>query len=147
MGKIIFAVLLAAVAATASAQTLYKLIDRNGKVTYAEKPPKDFDGKVIRIDLDPNANTATLPKPTGPLLDPARSAPDDRAKAAREKLEAAKKAYQEAKDSPGADDLKFIGNKAGGTRPVPNEEYAKRLSTLEQAVKDAEEEVKRAERG
>jgi len=128
----------------AAAQTLYKLIDKNGKVTYAEKPPKDFDGKVIRIDVDPNANTATLPKPTGPLVDPGRAASEAGVKAAQEKLEAAKKAYQQALDHPGDGDVAYIGNKGGGTRAVPTEEYAKRLATLEKAVKDAEEEVKRA---
>ena len=50
-------------AATASAETIYKLIDRNGQVTYSEAPPKSFDGQVIRMNLDPNANTATLSKP------------------------------------------------------------------------------------
>jgi hypothetical protein len=144
MRKILLAVAAAAIAFGASAQTMYKLIDKNGKVTYAEKPPKDFDGKVIRMDIDPNANTATLPKPTGPLVDPAKAATADNVKAAREKLEAAKKAYQNALDNPGDGELTYIGNKGGGTRPVPSEEYQKRLSTLEQAVKDAEEELKRA---
>jgi len=63
--------LLAAVVAmlcgSAFAQTLYKLIDKNGKVTYSEEAPKNFDGKVIRIDIDPNANRATLPNNTGSL--------------------------------------------------------------------------------
>ena len=144
MKKILLAVAVAAIAFGASAQTMYKLIDKNGKVTYAEKPPKDFDGKVIRMDIDPNANTATLPKPTGPLVDPAKAATADNVKAAREKLEAAKKAYQNALDNPGDGELTYIGNKGGGTRPVQSEEYQKRLSTLEQAVKDAEEELKRA---
>ncbi len=144
MKRILFAAMLSVFALGASAQTLYKLIDKNGKVTYAEKPPKDFDGKVIRIDVDPNANTATLPKPTGPLLDPARGAADANVKAAREKLEAAKKAYQQALDNPGDSDVTYIGNKGGGTRAVPSEEYAKRLATLESAVKEAEEELKRA---
>ena len=144
MKRILWAAMLAAFALGASAQTLYKLIDRNGKVTYAEKPPKDFDGKVIRIDVDPNANTATLPKPTGPLLDPARGASDERVKSAQDKLDAAKKAYQQALDNPGDGDVTYIGNKGGGTRAVPSEEYAKRLATLEKAVKEAEEEVKRA---
>ena len=144
MKRILFAAMLAAFALGASAQTLYKLIDKNGKVTYAEKPPKDFDGKVIRIDVDPNANTATLPKPTGPLVDPARGASEAGVKAAQEKLEAAKKAYQQALDNPGDGDVSYIGNKGGGTRAVPTEEYSKRLATLEKAVKDAEEEVKRA---
>ncbi|HET9471044.1 MAG TPA: DUF4124 domain-containing protein, partial [Usitatibacter sp.] len=48
---------------SALAQTLYKLIDRNGKVTYSQEAPKDFDGKVIRIDIDPNRNSATLGAP------------------------------------------------------------------------------------
>ena len=144
MKRILLAAMLAAFALGASAQTLYKLIDKNGKVTYAEKPPKDFDGKVIRIDVDPNANTATLPKPTGPLVDPARGASEAGVKAAQEKLEAAKKAYQQALDNPGDGDVSYIGNKGGGTRAVPTEEYSKRLATLEKAVKDAEEEVKRA---
>ena len=144
MKRILLAAMLSACALGATAQTLYKLIDKNGKVTYAEKPPKDFDGKVIRIDVDPNANTATLPKPTGPLVDPARGASDAGVKAAQEKLEAAKKAYQQALDNPGDGDVSYIGNKGGGTRAVPTEEYSKRLATLEKAVKDAEEELKRA---
>ena len=138
---------LAAWGTGADAQTLYKLIDKNGKVTYSEKPPKDFDGQVIRLDIDPKANTATLPKPTGPLVDPARGKSDDRVSAAKDKLEAAKKAYQKAVDNPGEGDVTFMGNKGGGTRPVQSEEYAKRLSALEQAVKDAEEELKRAQGG
>src|SRR5450432_850341 len=44
------------------ADVLYKLIDKNGKVTYSEEKPKNFDGQVFRLDIDPNANTATMPK-------------------------------------------------------------------------------------
>ena len=61
------ALALCAVATLAAAQTLYKLIDKNGKVTYSEEPPKNFDGKVIRMDIDPNANRATLPKYEPPV--------------------------------------------------------------------------------
>jgi hypothetical protein len=143
------ALALGLLAAGASAQPLYKLIDRNGKVTYSEKPPKDFDGQVIRLDIDPKANTATLPKPGAPASEAisASRASDDRVRAAKEKLESARKAYEKARDNPRDEDLTFIGNKGGGTRPVPSEEYSKKLQALEQAVKDAEEEVKRAERG
>ena len=61
-------VLVAAAAAlfappVALAEVLYKLIDKNGKVTYSEEKPKNFDGQVIRLDINPNANTATMPKP------------------------------------------------------------------------------------
>jgi len=151
-----------AVALDASAQTLYKLIDKNGKVTYSEKPPKEFDGKVIRLDIDPNANTATLPKPapapapaaggsTGNSDAPAsKSGPKstgDKVQDARDRLAKAKKAYEDAVNNPGENDLSFIGNKSGGTRPVPSDAYAAKLAALEAAVKAAEEELKRAEGG
>ncbi|MEO5677530.1 MAG: DUF4124 domain-containing protein [Usitatibacter sp.] len=131
----------------AQAQTLYKLIDKNGKVTYAEKPPKDFDGKVIRLDIDPNANTATLPKPVTPPAGNADSATPDRLKAARDRAEAARKAYDNALNNPGESDVTRVGNVGGGTRPVFSEAYAKRLAELEQAAKEAEDDLKRAERG
>jgi hypothetical protein len=135
--------------ADASAQTLYKLVDKNGKVTYSEKPPKDFDGKVIRMDIDPNANTATLPKPTvRPEPEAARRAPAAGAgavEAAREKVDAARKALQDARDNPGEGDIQRLGKKGGGTRPVESEEYRKRLATLEENVRKAEEELKVAQ--
>lgn len=143
---------LACMAHDAAAQTLYKLIDKDGKVTYAEKPPKDFPGKVIRLDIDPNANTATLPKPTAPAarVDPpkdpmAKATPAENVEAARAKLENARKALANASENPNDGDVTFIGNKGGGTRPVPSEGYARRLVALEQAVRDAEDELRKAE--
>lgn len=135
-----------AAAAPAGAQTLYKLIDRNGKVTYVETPPRDFDGKVIRLDIDPKANTATLPKPTEPLAAPAAGAEREQVRAARAKVETARKALAQARDNPGEGDLARVGKKGGGTRPVPTEDYQKRLAELERQVKDAEEELSRVER-
>ena len=131
------------------AQTLYKLIDKNGKVTYSEKPPKDFDGKVIRLDIDPNANTATLPRPAAPAGGAGRadSATPDRHTAARERAEAARKAYEDALNNPGEGEVTRAGNVGGGTRPVFSEAYSKRLADLEQAAKEAEDDLKRAERG
>ena len=138
------------------AQTLYKLIDKNGKVTYSESPPKTFDGQVIRMDIDPKANTATLPKP-GATPKPEteaekilrRPSPATGAgngvQAAREKVDAAKKALQDAIDNPREDEVQRVGTTKGFTRPVPTEEYQKRLATLEQNVKKAEEELRVAE--
>ena len=137
----------------AEAQTLYKLIDKNGKVTYSESPPKYFDGQVIRIDINPNANTATLAKPAPPP-DP-RAAPEgskeDPAKPStleelKQKLERAKQDLQEATDNPGESDVTRVGKVGGGARPVFSESYQQRIAKLEQAVKAAEEEVRRAER-
>ena len=141
----------AALACTqAAAQTLYKLIDKNGKVTYSESPPKEFDGKVIRMDIDPKANTATLPKAAAGASQSQSSSPtsssgEDRVKAARDKLDAAKKALQDAIDNPGEGDVQRVGTKGGFARPVPSEDYQKRLAGLEENVKKAEQELRVAE--
>lgn len=135
------------------ADTLYKLIDKNGKVTYVQEPPKDFDGKVIRLDIDTNANTATGRRPTSPQTSNEaiiRSDPDagrlDRLKAAQQRLEAARKAYANARDNPGPEDVTRVGNVRGGTRPVFSEEYQQKLDRLEAEMKQAESEVHRLER-
>lgn len=122
-------------AANVLAEDIYKLIDRNGKVTYAEKPPKDFDGKVIKITVNPDANIATLPKPTAATegaatetqnekiirRKPAESR-DDRIRAARRKLDDAKKALEEARNNPGEGDFVPAGSTRrpglGGTDPA-----------------------------
>ena len=145
----------AALAATgAAAQTLYKLVDKNGKVTYSEKPPKDFDGKVIRMDIDPKANTATLPKP-GAAARPETEAEkvirrptpvaDNSTPAARERLESAKKALQDAIDNPSEGEVQRIGKVGGGTRAVQSEDYQKRIAALEANVRKAEEDLRAAE--
>jgi hypothetical protein len=158
-----FRTLLAACAALATAlsvsataaQTLYKLIDKDGKVTYSEKPPKDFQGKVIRMEIDPKANTATLPSGSRPETEAQRiirrPTPDtpgraDPVRAAREKLEAAQKALQDATDNPREGEVRRMGNVGGGTRPVPTEDYQKRLDALQENVRKAEEELRLAQR-
>jgi hypothetical protein len=157
ISRIIF---FAAVAAIwpVSADVLYKLIDKNGKVTYSEEKPKDFDGQVIRLDINPNANTATFPKGDG--VKPAEGAAPRRSETsapkapaakptlsvdeARDRLERAQNALQEARDNPAESDIQILGLKGGGVRMVPTPEYQKKLDRLEQEVKDAEEELRRA---
>jgi len=153
-----FAVVAFALASPAAfGQTLYKLIDKNGKVTYSEKPPKDYDGQVIPMNIDPNANTATLPKlpppaaekPGGPNSDTRPEAPKakESIEDKRARLEAAKQAYDKARNNPGEGDVTWIGNAGGGTRAIPSEDFQKRLSRLEADVKKAEEDLRRAEGG
>ena len=140
------ALALAAAASVAHAQTLYKLIDKNGKVTYSESVPKDFPGQVIRIDVNPEANRATLPK-FEPGAAPATGG-ESRASpvaAARDKVEAAKKALQQARDNPSEDEVQRVGTVKGFARPVETDAYKAKLAKLEQDVKDAEEELRRAE--
>ena len=137
--------------AQAAAQTLYKLIDKNGKVTYSEKPPKDYDGKVIPLHIDPRANTATLP--TAPRAQEKAAPPPAATRAAdaatrrdlaQERLDAARKALADAQENPREEDVRWIGNKGGGVRRVPTEAYARRLEALQQAVTQAEEDVRSA---
>lgn len=131
------------VALAAPAQTLYKLIDRNGKVTYSNEEPKDFDGKVIRIEVDPNANTATLPK-YQPAPPASRASVDVRA--LREKVAERRAALEKAKNNPGDDDVQWVGNARGGTRAVPTEAYKHRLAELERSLKEAEDELHAAQK-
>lgn len=149
----LFAGALALAAIPALAQTVYKLIARDGKVTYSESPPKDFDGRVIRIDIDPNANKATLGPSGGgvrhePAAKPEAGAPsvEDQLKAARERLEEARKELAAAREHPRDDEIRFIGNAHGGTRPVPTEAYEKRIALLEHEVKEAEHAVSELEK-
>jgi hypothetical protein len=155
--KPLLAALAVVFASDAAAQTLYKLIDKNGKVTYSEEQPKSFDGQVIRIDIDPNANTATLPKPPKPPAPKKGALPasdgksaavsaQERVRAAREKVDAARRALQEARDNPGAEDVQFLGKVGGGSRSVPSQAYEEKLARLEKAVVDAEEGLRRAEK-
>ena len=159
--RLAIAALAAAFAISASAQTLYKLIDKNGKVTYSEAKPKDFDGQVIRIDIDPNANTATLPKGnpapgaggegtrergTRSTGNAAKDDAEARIAQARATLEAAKRALQDARDNPGDEDRQLVGKVGGGARTILSDAYVQRLEKLEQDVKNAEDELRRAEK-
>ncbi len=136
-----------------AAQTLYKLIDKNGKVTYADTPPKDFDGKVIPIDIDPNRNRATLGTPGTPEAEraigekvKANDAASSGLKQAQARLETARKDLAVARENPLEGEVERAGKAGGGTRPVFTEAYERRIAALEDAVKAAEDEVQRAQR-
>ncbi|MGZ5037739.1 MAG: DUF4124 domain-containing protein [Usitatibacter sp.] len=161
--RIAIAAALACAAAAASADVLYKLIDKNGKVTYSEEKPKNFDGQVIRLDIDPNANTATMPPGIGatPKRDesktpqpPTRAEKDAKkgvpskptVEELRERLERAQAALKDAQDNPPEGGMLIFGNKGGGTRMVPSAAYQQTLDRLEQEVKNAEEALRLAER-
>ena len=146
--------------AAASAETLYKLIDKNGKVTYSESKPKTFDGQVIQINIDPNANTATLEKPQpkaigegtvnrqrGETKSPSQMDDEARVAQARERLDRAQKALQDAKDNPQDGDMMMVGKVGGGVRNIPSDAYQARLDRLEADVRSAQDDLKRAELG
>lgn len=134
-------------------QVVWKLVDKKGKVTYADTaPPKDYDGKVTRIEVDLTANRAKLvnlgetsPPVLLPLTAPElkRVKADAEAARAREVLEAARKAREDGKD-PTPEETQWLGKKGGGARPEPTDAYRARIKGLDDAVKAAEEEYERA---
>lgn len=109
--------LAAAVAAPAGAQALYKLIDRQGRVTYSDAEPKNFDGTVIRLERDTAANVLPPAKPgesgPGERGAPTPGIAESRRKARAElagKLEAARAGAEAARKA-----------KAEGAEPLPDE--------------------------
>ena len=148
-------VLFAASPAQADPQTqvIWKLVDKKGKVTYADKAPgKDYPGQVTRIEVDLNANKATLTRvgetaapTTLPLTAPElkRVRADAELARARENLEAAKKALADGQE-PTPEETLRVGKVGGGARPVPTDAYHARIKSLEEAVTAAEAELARA---
>lgn len=136
-------------------QVVWKLVDKKGKITYADKaPPKEYEGKVTRIEIDLNANRATLTTlgESSPPVQLPLSAPElKRVKAdaelarARERLEEAQKALADGKE-PTPDETQWVGKAGGGARPVPTEKYHARIKSLEDAVKAATAELDRAQK-
>lgn len=144
-------------------QVLWKLVDKKGRVTYVDQVPKDFDGVVTKIEVPLDARSTAAPSapasgsPARPALPsaaspgaqtpgaPGASPSGDLAKA-KARLEEARKAYDAGKE-PGTDDVVWVGRKGGGARPEISESYAARVKKLEDAVRAAEQEVERLERG
>jgi hypothetical protein len=143
----------AVVAGDASAETLYKLVAPNGKVTYVQDPPKNFDGKVIRLDIDTNANTASGRRQTSSsdtneaIIHRKEPSSLSQLKEAQARADAARKAYENARDHPAPGDVTRVGNVGGGARPVFSEDYRKKLDALEAQMKQAQAELERVERG
>ena len=128
--------LAAAVAVPAAAQVLYKLTDRQGRVTYSDRAPKDFDGTVVRLEPDPAANVVPSAKteaPSRPANAPSewaenrrrtRAELEKRLRAAQARVEAAQKARAEGGE-PLPEELQTIQRhgpplKAGQQPPNPN---------------------------
>jgi hypothetical protein len=175
--SVLASVILAFAATTlhAQTQTLYKLIAKDGKVTYSDSAPKNFDGQVIKVEIDPNANTATMPKynpnPPPTRLPTAREAQrenlENALKSARQRLEDAKKALEVGPVAQEGD-VQIVQGPARAA-PIPNrancrtivregksvvicpsavgsDELNERQRQLEEDVVKAEKDVEEAER-
>lgn len=126
--------LAAILAAPAAAQVLYKLVDRQGRVTYSDKAPKNFDGTVTVLTPDTESNLLPSGRPAEAARPPAqapgvaegrratREALEKRLRAAQARVEAARKALSEGGD-PQQDEMQTIQHRkpplAAGQSP-PN---------------------------
>lgn len=163
---ILLAVLLA-LSMSAGAQTLYKYVDKDGKVTYTDKPPKDGErAEPIKPATSGNTIQSTSPGSTA-KPPPRRGKPADsnktidlkkktearnatrekllnEVKAAEDALAAAKKALEEGSE-PRPDEQRIIVKKEGNV-VLRSDAYRQRIDALEAAIKAAEKRLEDAER-
>jgi Domain of unknown function (DUF4124) len=179
---------LACAATLASAQVVYRWIDADGKVHYGDQLPKGYTGPVTRIETDkpadpppgatpgvtiikPPKRTEVSPPPTEDIATKRRETREElekRVTAAREKLEAARKARNEAPDAQ-EDEVQIVrrimdpaqqgvprsnctpGRDANGNvflmcpSPVPGDAYYERIRKLDEAVTKAEDDLAAAQ--
>ncbi|HEX4944181.1 MAG TPA: DUF4124 domain-containing protein [Usitatibacteraceae bacterium] len=107
--------LAATVAWPAAAQVLYKLTDRQGRVTYSDSEPRNFDGTVVRLEADTAANIMPSAKKgeSAPRPGPDSGIGEDR-RHVREDLEKKLRAAQARVDA-------VRKAKAEGGEPLPEE--------------------------
>ncbi len=122
----------------ASAQVLYKLIDREGRVTYTDKEPKGFDGKVVRIEPpDTASNVVPGARPPEAVKAPPAGAEgmaegrrrtrdelEKKLRAAQDRAEAARKAMADDSE-PRPDEMQVVQRRypplaSGQSPPRPN---------------------------
>jgi hypothetical protein len=125
------------VAATgASPPVLYKLIAKDGRITYSDRAPKNFEGQVIRLEPDTESNLVPSNRPPAPAAPAAsgtsfgadrkanREALQKALRAAQDKVEAARQAKAEGTE-PGPDEMQVVQRryaplKAGQDPPRSN---------------------------
>jgi hypothetical protein len=147
---------LIAVLQVATAQALYKYTDKDGKVTYSDKAPKPGEkAELVKSDSNVNVMTAPSNKVDGvkqSLQDvnaraAARAALRDKMKAdvdaARSQLEQAKKALEDGREA--TPEERQIVVRKDGNSVLRKPEYYNRIAALEAAVKQAEENLAKAE--
>jgi hypothetical protein len=141
-----------------AADTVYKSVDKDGNVTYSEKPPatKGEKARTREVPIDPNQNVIPSEKPSHieslEAEQKSRSA-QEHSNAAneelsrREKIANAESAVQQAEAALTAGQQTqpgdFIGRADGGVRPT--QQRMERINSLQQAVDEAKANLERAQ--
>lgn len=140
-----------------NAQTLYKYVDADGKVTYSDKAPKPGE-KAEAVKTDVQANVVAAPKNTingvkqtitginarGKQLEVDRAALQKNADDARAAMEKAKKALDDGQEVL-LEEKQIVAKEGGKNTMIIKESYYARIAGLEAAVKAAEANYERAE--
>ena len=130
----------------AHAQAVFRSLMPDGKIIYGDKPaPGAKESKQVNlppanISTSPPSQTITPISPNAATV-PGATKPGDSVVAAREKLEAAKKALAAGRDP---QEGERIGTKGGNSRTT--EQYADRVKSLEDAVSSAQRQLDDAQR-
>lgn len=138
-----------------NAETLYRYTDKDGKVTYSDKAPKDGEkAEAVQVEKgDRIGNTVKLNtkdskgvqqqfsdiKARGAARVASRDKLQKEVDDAVERLERTKKALENGRD-PKSDEERIVVRK-GGNSVIRTEEYFARIANLELAIKTAEESV------
>lgn len=153
--------------AWAQSSTVYKQVDKDGKVTYTEKtPPKDAKkdegkdakaapGTVKKLEMDSERNVikslSTTTERGGGGAAKAVEQRLSRQEQLRNDLEEARRGVDEAKEAlesgkdPQDEEWQTIIGAGGKPARIPTEAYHQRIKDLEKAVKDAEATLAKAE--
>ena len=143
-------VALCGASALALAQTVYKWVDKDGKVNFSDKPPANFKGEVTRITPDAQPDAAPrrpVAKPEAAQLEEEK-APDANAKrratrehlaarvaAARAKLEQARKALADGEGA-GDDEKQFVQERLDRNARRPERTPPPRSNCMSQVTPD-----------
>ncbi|MEI6738453.1 MAG: DUF4124 domain-containing protein [Pseudomonadota bacterium] len=139
-----------------NAELLYKHVDKEGKVSYSDKPPKNGE-KVERVEVDTSANIVKLQTKDGSGKEQkfadikargdARAALRDKLQkevtTAEQNMEKAKKALEDGR-APAEGETRIVTGKNGNSI-LRQPEYYTRIAALEEAVNKAETQLKDAE--
>jgi hypothetical protein len=146
------------VASMAGGETLYRYTDKDGKVTYSDKAPKNGEkaeavqvekgnriGNTVKLDTKDSKGVQQQfsdIKARGDARVASRDKLQREVDEAVERLERAKKALETGRD-PKSGEERIVVRK-GGNAVIRTEEYYARIATLELALKKAEEAVSSA---
>lgn len=164
VAKVFLALFVVCAGTPAIAQALWKYTDKDGKVTYADRPPREGE-TAVRVNIDTSKPAPPPPSKASPKANATAGGVDARLNArvaareqyrqkmdaAREELDRAKQALEAGREVREGDTTVVVGRGEGGKPTGANVvnrtiAYEQRIAALEAAVANAESRVAAAEK-